>query len=62
MPMYVYHILSIFSTVFIYLLLMVLGRHCYTWAFLSCSKWGLLFVVVGRLFALVASLVAAYRL
>ena len=39
-----------------------LGLHCCARAFSSCSKWGLLFVVVSRLLIAVASLVAEYRL
>ena len=41
---------------FIYLFLAVLGLPCCTWAFSSCSEWGLLFFVVCRLFIAVASL------
>ena len=41
----------------IYLFLPVLGLHCYTWAFFSCGKQGLFFVVVCRLLTVVASLV-----
>ena len=41
---------------FIYVFLAVLGLPCCTWAFSSCSEWGLLFVVVCRLFIAVASL------
>ena len=44
------------------LVLSVLGLHCCTWAFSSCSKRGLLFVVVLRLLIVVASLVAEHRL
>ena len=44
------------------LVLSVLGLHCYTWAFSSCSKQGLLFVMVLRLLIVVASLVAEHRL
>ena len=42
--------------IFIYLFLAVLGLPCCTWAFSSCSEWGLLFVAVCRLFIAVASL------
>ena len=31
-----------------YLFLPVLGLHCYTWAFFSCSKQGVFFVAVCR--------------
>ena len=41
----------------IYLFLPVLGLYCYTWAFFSCGKQGLFFVVVCRLLTAVASLV-----
>ena len=47
---------------FIYLFLAVLGRHCCSWAFSSCGKWGLLFFVVRRLLTAVASLVVEQRL
>ena len=40
----------------------VLGVHCFTRAFSSCGKWGLLFVVAGRLLTAVASLVGEHRL
>ena len=39
-----------------------LGLHCCTWAFSSCSEWGLLFVAVRGLLIAVASLVAEHRL
>ena len=38
------------------LFLAALGLHCCTWAFSSCGKRGLLFVVVHRLLIVVASL------
>ena len=34
-----------------------LGLHCCVWAFSSCSKWGLLFIVVCSLLTVVTSLV-----
>ena len=43
---------------FIYLFLASLGLHCCTWAFSSCSEWGLLFIAMHRLLITVASLVA----
>ena len=47
---------------FIVLFLAVLGLHCCARAFSSCSKRGLLFVVVCRLLVVVASLVAEHGL
>ena len=47
---------------FIYLFLAVLGLHCCARGFSSCSKWGLLFVVVRGLLIAVASLVAEHGL
>ena len=38
----------------------VLGLRCCTWAFSSCSEWGLLFVALRRLLVAVASLVAEH--
>ena len=38
-----------FLKFFIYLFLAVLGLHCRTWAFSSCSKRGLLFIAVSGL-------------
>ena len=43
-------------SLFIYLFLVTLGLCCCVWAFSSCSKQGLLSVVVGRFFIAVASL------
>ena len=48
--------------IFIYLFLAALGLHCGAWAFSSCSKWGLLCVVVHRLLIAVASLVVEHGL
>ena len=48
--------LSIFFKNFIYLFLAALSLHCCMWAFSSCGKQGLLFIVCGLLIA-VASLV-----
>ena len=42
--------------------LAALGLCCCTWAFSSCGKRGLLFVVVRRLLIAVASLVVEHRL
>ena len=39
----------------------MLGLCCCTWAFSSCGNRGLLFVVLGGLLIVVASLVAAHR-
>ena len=50
-----------FFKIFIYLLA-TLGLCCCTWAFSSCSKQGLLFVVVRGLLIAVASLVAEHGL
>ena len=47
---------------FIYLFLAALGLCCCTWAFSSCSEWGLLFVAVCGLLIAVASLVVEHRL
>ena len=51
-----------FMYLFIYLFLAALGLHCCAWAFSSCGKWELLFVVVHRLLTAVASLVVEHRL
>ena len=42
--------------------LAVLGLRCCTWAFSSCSKWGLLFVAVLGLLIEVASVVVEHGL
>ena len=42
--------------------LVVLGLHCYLWAFSSCGKSGLLFIVVLGFLIVVASLVAEHGL
>ena len=47
---------------FIYLFLAALGLCCCVWAFSSCGKWGLLFIVVRGLLIAVASLVEEHRL
>ena len=47
---------------FIYLFLAALGLCCCARAFSSCSKWGLLFVVVHGLLIVVSSLVAEHGL
>ena len=49
--------LPIFNFIFIYLFLVALGLHCCVWAFSTCGKRGLLFVVVRRLLVAVAFLV-----
>ena len=46
----------------LFLLLAVLGLHCCLWAFSSCGKQGLLFVVVCRLLIVVASLISEHGL
>ena len=46
----------------IILFLAALGLHCFVHAFSSCSKWGLLFIVVHGLLIAVASLVAEHGL
>ena len=51
-----------FFNKFIYLFLAVLGLRCCARAFSSCSKRGLLFVVVRGLLIAVASLVAEHGL
>ena len=40
----------------------VLGLHCCTWAFSSCTEQGLFFVAVHGLLIAVASLVVEHRL
>ena len=47
---------------FIYLFLAVLGLHCHAQGFSSCSKQGLLFVVMHRLLLAAASLVVEHSL
>ena len=42
--------------IYVFYFLAALGLHCYTWAFSSCSQWGLLFVAVHQLLIAVASL------
>ena len=51
-----------FKIYLINLFLATLGLHCCTWAFSSCSEWGLLFVAVHRLLIVVASLVEEHGL
>ena len=51
---------SFFLRLSIYLFLAALGLGCCSWAFSSCGKWGLLFVVVLKL--IVVSFVEDYRL
>ena len=46
----------------IYLFLAVLGLRCCVRAFSSCGEWGLLFIVVGGLLIVVASLVVEHGL
>ena len=43
------------------LTLVALGLRCFSQAFCSCSKWGLLFAVVHRLLIAAASLFAEHR-
>ena len=45
---------------FIYLFLAAQGLRCCMWAFSSCGKWGLLFIVVRGLLIVVACLVAEH--
>ena len=52
----------LFTYLFIYLLLAVLGLHCCTRAFSSCSELGLFFIAVRGLLTAVASLVAEHGL
>ena len=54
--------LFFFFNTFIYLFMAALGLCCCAWAFSSCSKRELLFVVVHSLLIAVASLVAEHRL
>ena len=58
------YLLYIYLNLFIYyyLFLAALGLHCYAWAFSSCGKRGLLFVVVRGLLIVVASLVVEHGL
>ena len=56
-PLYKEVLLLLFSILFIYLLLVVLGLRCCMLAFSSCGERGLLFVVVRGLLIAVASLV-----
>ena len=44
------------------LLLSALGLRCCTWAFSSCGKQGLLFIVVHGLLIAVASVIAEHGL
>ena len=53
--------ISLFKNLLI-LFLAVLGLRYCTWAFSSCSEWGLLSVVVHWLFIAVASLVVEHGL
>ena len=50
--------ISLFTYVYLYVFLAELGLCFCTQAFFSCSKWGLLFLVVHGLLTLAASLVA----
>ena len=56
--LYCYFLINLFICLF----LAVLGLCCCTWAFSSCGKQGLLFVVVQGLLIAVASLVAEHGL
>ena len=47
---------------FFFFFLVALGLCCCSWAFSSCSKWGLFLVVELRLLLVVASLVVELRL
>ena len=56
---YLFSILLIVVFFFFFnLFLAVLGLHCCTWALSSCGEQGLLFVAIGGLLIVVASLVA----
>ena len=57
---YAYYSATFFVCLFCFLT--VLGLRCYVWAFSSCGKRGLLFVVVHGLLVAVASLVAEHGL
>lgn len=46
----------------LFIFLAVVNLHCCTWAFLSCSEQGLLFVTAIRLPMAVASLVVEHEL
>ena len=59
---YFFNFKNLFIYLFIYLFLAALGIRCCAWAFSSCGKWGLIFVVVRGLLIAVASLVAEHRL
>ena len=52
----------LFLLIYFYLFLAVLGLCCCTWAFSSCSKWGLLFAAVRGLLIVEASLVVEHGL
>ena len=51
-----------FFKFYLFSFLVVLDLCCFAWAFSSCSKWGLLFIVGYGLLIAVASLVAGKRL
>ena len=51
-----------FKLINLFLFLAALGLHCYVQAFSSCSKWGLLFIVVRGLLIVLVSLVAEHGL
>ena len=51
--------LKIFINFFV--VLAVLGLHCFVWAFSSCSEPGSFFIAVCRLLIAVASLIAKHR-
>ena len=53
------HLLNRFGVCFF---LALLGLHCCSWAFSSCSEWGLLSSLVQGLPIAVASLVVEHRL
>ena len=56
------HVFLLFIYFYFYLFLAALGLCCLVRAFSSCSKRGLLFVAVCRLFIAVASLVTEHGL
>ena len=51
-----------FLSLFIYLLLAVLGLHCFAQAFSSHCEQGLLFVVCGKALGCMSSVAMAHRL
>ena len=52
---------SSFST-FLFYFSVVLGLHCFAWAFSTCGEWGVLYVEVPGLLIAVASPVVEHKL